>query len=338
MIRSRKRRLWAISILSSLAIGLIAGWPVYTRDLGPRRRAARDYAPTVAELLKQRERDQAAIAPGGESILLVHGGRTPVAVLLLHGFTNSPRQFDSLGNMLFRDGANVYVPRLPRHAERGGTAVTLAGLTAEELRTAADSAMDTMDALGDTVVVVGLSLGGTMAAWIAQYRADAGRVIIVAPLMALSHVPRALATPIADAATRLPAHTHIDAPEPDAPDREVGWTTRAIGESLRLGLTVQRASVDTASASKRVVFLLNANDRTIAPWPVFATARQWSERGASVQIYSLSATLGLPHDVIDPRQAIRRTDVVYPAIISLVHGNRPTGTNIEDLTRTISNR
>jgi esterase/lipase len=336
--RYGKRRLVAVSSVSLLAIGLIAGLPVRTRDLGSRPRAIGDYAATVAELLKDNDRDSASIVPDGQSILLVHGRRTPVAVLLLHGFTNSPHQFDSLASMLFRDGANVYVPRLPRHAERGGTASTLAHLTAEELRAAADSAMDVVDALGDTVVVAGLSLGGTMAAWIAQYRADAARVIVISPLMAVMKVPRVLAGPITAAVMRLPAFTYHDRSNPNAPDREPGWSTRAIAQSLRLGLAVRRASVDTAPASKQVVFLLNANDHTVAPWPVFALARQWSDHGASVQMYSLSQELGLPHDVIDPRQPIRRPDVVYPAIIAFVRGARPQDASLEDLTRTISNR
>ena len=235
--------------------------------------------------------------------------------------------------MLFRSGANVYVPRLPRHAERGGTASTLTNLTAEELRAAADSAMDVVNVLGRHLVVAGLSLGGTMAAWIAQYRHDAARVIVIAPLMAVTNVPRVLAVPLINAAVHLPAYTHRDAPNASAPDREEGWSTRAIAESLRLGLAVQRASVDTASASRQIVFLLNQNDRTVAPWPVFALAQRWSVHGASVEIFRLSVELGLPHDVIDPRQTTRRPDVVYPAIVALVRGVRPQSASIEEMAR-----
>ncbi len=245
-------------------------------------------------------------------------------MLLLHGFTNSPRQFDSLAHMLFRNGNNVYIPRLPHHADLARGPASLSDLTAEELRAAADSAMDVTHALGDTIVVVGLSLGGTMAAWIAQYRPDATRVVIIAPLMALARVPSMLGGELVNLAVRLPNISHDLNSMDKEPDRELGWSTHAIGQILRLGVAVERASVRQAPRSGPIAFVLNANDRTISPAPVVALSRRWAADGASVQTYELPAALGLPHDVIDPRQRIRRPDIVYPLLVDLVSG-RPTG-------------
>ena len=72
-------------------------------------------------------------------------------------------QFASFAALLYRKGDNVYVPRLPHHAERADEAAALARITAEELRDAADAAVDLAGGLGDSVIVVGLSAGGTMA-------------------------------------------------------------------------------------------------------------------------------------------------------------------------------
>jgi hypothetical protein len=77
--------------------------------------------------------------------------------------------------------------------------------------------------------------------------------------------------------------------------------------------------------------LLNGHDHSISPRPVLAVARRWRSHGATVHVYQLSTSLGLPHDVIDPRQRVRRLDVVYPAIVALLRGDRPLGGNIEEM-------
>lgn len=320
---ARRRTGSALVALLVIAFALVAGIPIRTRDLGSHPRPPFGYDSSVAEIARRRANEATSVVPGAASILETHGQRTPIAVLLLHGFTNSPRQFDSLSRMLYRDGHNVYIPRLPHHADliRGPSA--LSDVTAEELRAAADSAMDLVRALGDTVVVVGLSLGGTMAAWIAQNRVDATRVVVVAPLIALDRVPAFLDGVVVNLTVRLPNITRDLTSFGGEPDRELGWSTRAIGQILRLGVAVERQSVRDAPASRDVRILLNANDRTISAAPVIALARRWSARGASVDAYRLPASLGLPHDVIDPRQRIRRLDVVYPALVNLIEGRRP---------------
>jgi esterase/lipase len=273
---------------------------------------------------RRRAWEQQVVVPKGRSRLLDHGRRTPVVVLLLHGYTNSPAQFDSLGRMLHRAGANVYVPRLPHHAEVNGGVTALARLTADELRSAADSAMDIAAALGDTVVVVGLSAGGTMAAWIAQFRADASRVLVIAPLLALARVPSLFDAPFVNLGVRLPDFSRSPGRDVEEPDREAGWNSHAIAEILRLGVAVRRSAEHVGSASRRVDILLNGDDHTIASGRVLELGRSWRDRGTDVRVYSITSALRLPHDIIDPRQPIRRLDVVYPTIVALVNGQEPS--------------
>jgi esterase/lipase len=246
--------------------------------------------------------------------------------VLLHGYTNSPAQMDSLANLLYREGDNVYVPRLPHHAERAGRAANLALINAEELRDASDSAVDIAAGLGDSVVVLGLSLGGTMAAWIAQQRADVRRVVIAAPIMALARVPHILEMAALNLALRLPNFTHADRPDPRQPDRELGWSTHGVAEILRLGLAARRAARDASPPAKTldIRILLNAHDHTIARQPVLELAEHWADRGTSVLAYELPDSLQLPHDVIDPRQHVKRPDVVYPILVALVGGETPS--------------
>jgi esterase/lipase len=327
MSASPKRNLPAaiLAVSGLILISLVAFIPVPTTDLESRPRPALSYAAASAAATRQQNADDSVAAPGGRSIVLVHGRSTARAVLLLHGFTNSPQQFDSLADRFYGDGDNVFVPRLPDHAERGGNAAALARLTAEALRDAADGAVDIARGLGDSVIVLGLSGGGTMAAWIAQFRPDVRRVVIIAPLIAVSHVPGALEVPALGLAIRFPNITHADPRDAQQPDRELGWSTHGVGQILRLGLAVRRASMSTPPATRDISILLNAHDGTISRPAVLALGRRWVQHGASVRVFELPDSLGLPHDVIDPRQRVRRTDVVYPIVQALVRGEVPTG-------------
>ena len=110
------------------------------------------------------------ISTACRSILLTHGQRTEKAVVLFHGYTNCPQQFRELGQILYEQGYNVLIPRLPRHGLADRKVENLSPLTAEELRECADMSVDIACGLGRKVYVAGLSAGGTLSAWVAQNR------------------------------------------------------------------------------------------------------------------------------------------------------------------------
>ena len=320
VIRGRART-WLLGGVALLAVfAAIAFAPLRTGDLKPAPAHPLDYASAIAAVSRRQRVDDSVAVPNGRSILLVHGRATATAVVLLHGYTNSPRQFSELANILFERGDNVYVPRLPHHAERTESEAALSRLTADDLRNASDSAVDVAHGLGDTVVVVGLSAGGTMAAWMAQYRPEVRRAVIIAPLLALARVPRVFATAVINAGLRLPNYSETSAPDPRERDRDLGWSTHAVAQSMRLGLAVRRAAGHQAPAVREIEILLNAHDRTIARQAVVALADEWARNGATVRITTLSDSLGLPHDVIDPRQPHGRPAAVYPVLLELIEG------------------
>src|SRR4051812_24502895 len=137
---------------------------------------------TAAERVAQRQSEDDSVAmPGATSILMTHGAKTPRAYVLLHGFTDSPKQFEELGKRLFAAGDNVYIPRLPHHSHRTTGVRELGNVRAQELIAFGDSSIDIATGLGDSVVVVGLSAGGNIAASIAQNRSEVARAVIIAP-------------------------------------------------------------------------------------------------------------------------------------------------------------
>src|SRR5437763_5603822 len=111
------------------------------------------YDTAVARVALRQAADDSVVAAGGRSILMTHGMRAARAVVLLHGFTDSPAQFEALGRLLFDAGDNVYIPRLPHHAERVAPVRTLGRVRATELAAFGDSVVDVARGLGDTIIV-----------------------------------------------------------------------------------------------------------------------------------------------------------------------------------------
>ncbi len=305
---------------TAFLLGLAAFFPSRSGDLSARPDPAVSYADAVSRAARQQAVDDSVASPSGRTILLTHGHRTARAVVLLHGFTNSPRQFLEIANELFAAGDNVYVPRLPHHAEDHGAISVLARITAPELRDCADSAVDIADALGDTVIVAGLSAGGTMAAWVGQYRPDVRRVVIIAPALEVTHVPSLLQGALINLDLRIPNVSHAQAVDTTEPDRNKGFATHAVGQILRLGGAVRSEARQKRPAVNDVVFLLNANDHTVAAPPALELAREWSGRGAHVRVYELPDSLRLPHDVVDERQPTAKPAIMHPLIEGLVSG------------------
>ena len=86
--------------------------------------------------------DGPEIAPGCGTIFLSHGRPTDHVIVFLHGLTNCPAQFDSLGRLCFERGATVIIPRLPRHGMADRMTDELSRSDANELREITDRVID----------------------------------------------------------------------------------------------------------------------------------------------------------------------------------------------------
>jgi len=245
--------------------------------------------------------------------------------VLLHGFTDSPAQFAELADSLYQRGDNVYVPRLPHHAERSGDARALAGMTAVQLRQTADSAADVATALGDTVVVVGLSVGGTMAAWMGQHRPEVRRVVMIAPAFEAGRVPSRLEGFLINLTERLPNVTRRSAPDSARPDRNPGFATHALAEVLRLGKSVEKTADRAPPKAAEFEFMLNDLDRTVSSAGSLKVAKEWDAHGARVSVYAFPGSLRLPHNVLDGREPGGQPALVLPEVIALTEGQSPRG-------------
>ncbi len=118
-----------------------------------------------------------AIMPGCESFSAQQG---PLGVLVLHGFTGNPASMRSLAERIAASGYSVELPRLPGH-----------GTSIEDMLTtdwadwsgAAVAAYDALREHCERVGVVGLSMGGGLAAHVAEVRHDVAACVLINPLV-----------------------------------------------------------------------------------------------------------------------------------------------------------
>jgi alpha-beta hydrolase superfamily lysophospholipase len=306
-----------------LFFGLVAFTPTKLGNLSSHPSPVVDYNAALGHIASLQQHEDSIVAPGGGSILLTHGQRTARVVVLFHGLTDSPLQYFPYAQRLFAEGDNVFVPRLPHHAERSGRVADMGKLTAQELRELGDASVDLARGLGDTVIVSGLSAGGTIAAWVGQYRTDVQRVVIVAPALEVTHVPSLLNGTVLRLALRVPNVTRASPRDTTEPDRMPGWATHAVAQTLKLGVAVRRSAAERPAAVHELTMLLNAHDHTISNAAAVDLARMWRKRGGTTRVFELPDSLRLPHDVIDPRHPGSNVGAVYPVLDALIAGSRP---------------
>lgn len=309
--------LGAIRRASLLLVALTAVSHASVEASTPCCKPAGDYLEAESRIAQQQRTDDSVAVPGARSIFLTHSCRTAWAVVLLHGFGNSPRQFDGLADSLYAHGFNVWVPRMSYHGEKRGAGM-LSRMTAADLRKNAEVATDIGVGLGDSVVVLGFSMGGVAAAWIAQSRTDVQRVVVVSPALALARIPQSLAHPLVSVMLRLPDVRRGLMRDPARSDRELGWSTHAVAQILRLGFAVQQAAHDAGPSVRDIRVLVNAHDHTVNAAAATALAACWAAAGAHVGVYQLPDSLRLPHDVIDATEPGGRSAVVQSIVEDLV--------------------
>lgn len=281
------------------------------------------YAKSVAAIARRQAVDDSVAAPGARSILLTGGVPTARAIVLLHGLTDSPQQFEAFAYLLHADGNNVYVPRLPQHGLRGKSVGVLSALTAKQLQGVADSVVNEARGLGDSVIVVGLSMGGTIGAWIAQQR-EVSRVVLIAPAIEPGRIPSLLDRPLIGLAARLPSMARRSEADSARPDREPGFNSRAIAEILELGRSILAQAGREPPLTRDIAVLVNASDRTVKESAAEALASNWLQHGATVSVFELPDSLRLPHNIIDPAHGRVAGDEVLDLLRQLAYGMRPS--------------
>ncbi len=309
----------ALILLAILAIILLIGLiPVSTDELDSSPNPAGNYDEAVQRFEAIQQEEAPIVNDAGNSLLMTHGEQTEKAYVLIHGTTNSPRQFEELGETLHDRGHNVLILRMPHHGLQSHDVSELKALRAEELRDYADGAVDIATGLGDELIVVGISGGGAVTSWIAQHRPEVAEVLPLSPFFGVPEVPPFLNTFLMSLASRVPNVTLQNSAEPQRDWVYRGEATRGVAEFMRLGRNVLRAAESDIPAVSPIHFVTTAVDDTADNDYTVELAKMWAESGADVDSFEFESSFDIPHNSIDPAADAQKKALVYAKILELL--------------------
>lgn len=108
-----------------------------------------------------------------------HACGSPTGVLVVHGFTGSPFSVRGVADAVVGGGFDVEVPRLPGHGTSIDDMVTTGW---SDWTGAVIDALERVASRTDRVVVVGQSMGATLALWTALGRSGLAGMVCINPL------------------------------------------------------------------------------------------------------------------------------------------------------------
>jgi esterase/lipase len=279
---------------------------------------AQTYDDAIARARTVMALDGDEILPAAKTVLLDRGNRTPLAVVLLHGFTNNPAQYATLAPPILERGANVFVPRMPEHGERDRMTTRIAALTATALLKSVATALDVAAGLGERVAVLGISMGGVLAAYAAQFRA-VDLAVPVAPSFALLELPYPASKLAARVLAALPNFFLWWDPRDRAHHRPVTayprYSTRALAQTLAVADDVHAAARRQAPRAGRIATFVNRSDPAVNNEVTEQIVREWQGWHPTGVEYVELRGLPINHDIVDPQNPLARTDLVYPRLL-----------------------
>jgi len=253
-----------------------------------------------------------------------HGERVKRSLVLLHGFTNCPQQFDALGRQLFDRGWNVVIPRYPRHGYTDRLNTSIGELRADHLTAVANRAAEVGAGLGERLTVAGLSLGAILSGLLAHSRGDIQRAVLIAPMLGLKPLPGPALTAMSAAAKALPNFYMWWSNElKDSLGPAYGYprfATHAYAALFDCGRQLARSARKEPPRAKSIAVITNAGEPRLDNRFTYRLVEAWRRHGADVETFEFPASDKLTHDLIDPGNAAQRTDHVYPVVTRLIEG------------------
>ena len=277
------------------------------------------YAEAIEIARALQDLDGPNVNPVCHTRLYTHGQQTERALVLLHGFTNCPRQLDDLGKDFFSRGWNVLIPRYPRHgyADRLNTAI--AELRADHLVAVANRSVEAGFGLGRRLTVAGLSLGAALAGYMAQTRDGIESTVMIAPMFGLKPIPGPMLSAASRLARILPNfYIWWNSRLKDKIGPPHGYprlSTRAYAALFEVGRRLFNEARKAAPKSSRIAVITNAAEPRLDNRFTYQLVDLWRRHGTHVDTYEFPLSDGLPHDLIDPvSNSSRITEVSYPIL------------------------
>lgn len=264
------------------------------------------------------------VNPQCRTRVYTHGRRVERSLVLLHGFTSCPQQFDALGAAFHERGWNVLIPRYPRHGYTDRVNTSIAELRADHLVAVADRAAEAGAGLGERLTVAGLSLGAILTGLIAQRRDGIERAVMIAPMLGLRPIPGPVLTAMSGAAKLLPNfYVWWNGKLKDRIGPPYGYprfATHAYAALFDCGRELVTAARRSPPKARAIAVITNAAEPRLDNRFTYRLIESWRRQGAHVKTFEFARSEGLPHDLIDPGHAAQRIDRVYPIVTRLIEG------------------
>ena len=303
-----KRALWkrvliwlGIGILVILALIIVVGiFPISTDGYEANPHPVSDYATAIQRIQQLQEEENPITREISRSILMTHGEKRDDVYVLVHGVTNAPHEFEELGTRLYDHGANVLILRMPHHGLSSGKITELNTLKPEDMLDYMNTTVDIADALGERMTVMGLSAGGTVAAWMAQNREEVDRAVILSPFMGIKQTPMFLDPILMRAFLRLPGFAIGGKDEADRQWVYRGESSRGIATFMFIGQVVLKQAETSPPQADEIYIITTASDLGADNRWAMKLADLWEAHGADVTTYEFPKSEHVPHASIDP--------------------------------------
>ena len=265
------------------------------------------------------------VNPLCHSRVYTHGRRVERSLVLLHGFTNCPQQFDTLGRQFHERGWNVVIPRYPRHGYTDRLNTSIAELKVDDLLEVANRSAEIGAGLGDRLTIAGLSLGAILAGYLAQAREGIERAVLIAPMLGLKPIPGPALTALSVVAKRIPNfYMWWNDDLKDSLGPPYGYprfATHAYAALFDAGRLLVRSAHSAPPKARSIVVVTNAGEPRLDNRFTYRLVDSWRKHGAAVETFEFPASDGLTHDLIDPGNAGQRVDYVYPIVTRFIEGS-----------------
>jgi esterase/lipase len=263
----------------------------------------------VEAYLAARERHEPGITPGAERAVRWAGGvpdRTRLALVYLHGYSATRQEVFPLAERVAASlGANLFHPRLTGHGRDG--AAMLEGSVAAWQQDALE-ALAIGRVIGERVVLLSTSTGGTLSTWLASRQADATLAALV--MISPNFAPRdrtlyLLDWPLLGPALLAWLGDDYRSWQPHNARHARYWTWsypyQAMPELVRLMKEVER--IDKSAIRVPTLMIYSPLDQVIDPAAVAAAYAEWGGERKRLVVFERSS---------DPSQHVLAGDILSP--------------------------
>ena len=182
----------------------------------------------------------------------------PHGALVLHGFTGNPQSMRGLAEAFGAAGFAVDLPLLPGH----GTSVDdMLTTDWSDWSAAAEAAYTALAERCDRVVVAGLSMGGSLTAWLASRHPEIAGIVCVNPALSVpNEIVSALSEMLEGGLDRIPA---IGGDVADPAGREKAYDATPLAPMLSLAAAAEEFRGGLGAIACPVLIMTSPQDHVV---------------------------------------------------------------------------